>query len=39
MEPFVQESGVKLKLFCPEAKNSSLLFKFRELWGANLVEW
>jgi hypothetical protein len=26
-------SGVKLKLFCPEAKNSSPLFKFIELWG------
>jgi hypothetical protein len=34
--------AVKLKLFCPEAKNSSLLFKFLELWGADLLlyfEW
>jgi hypothetical protein len=30
---------VKLKLFCPEAKNSSPLFKFIELWGADLIEW
>jgi hypothetical protein len=28
-----------LKLFCPEAKNSSPLFKFIELWGADLIEW
>jgi hypothetical protein len=32
-------AGVKLKLFCPEAKNSSPLFKFIELWGADLIEW
>jgi hypothetical protein len=32
-------TGVKLKLFCPEAKNSFPLFKFIELWGADLVEW
>jgi hypothetical protein len=32
-------SGVKLKLFCPEAKNSSPLFKFIEVWGADLIEW
>jgi hypothetical protein len=31
-------AGVKLKLFCPEAKNSSPLFKFIELWGADLIE-
>jgi hypothetical protein len=31
-------SGVQLKLFCPEAKNSSQFFKFIELWGAILVE-
>jgi hypothetical protein len=32
---------VKFKLFCPEAKNSSALFKFIiiELWGADLIEW
>jgi hypothetical protein len=38
---FIQgyESGVKLKLFCPEAKNSSPVFKFIELWGADLIEW
>jgi hypothetical protein len=27
------------KLFCPEAKNSSPLFKLIELWGADLIEW
>jgi hypothetical protein len=32
-------SGVMLKLFGPEAKNSSTLFKFIELWGADLIEW
>jgi hypothetical protein len=32
-------AGVKLKLFCPEAKHSSPLFKFIELWGADLIEW
>jgi hypothetical protein len=37
--PFHVVSGVKLKLFCPEAKNSSLLFKLIELWGADLIEW
>jgi hypothetical protein len=31
-------TGVKLKLFCPDVKNSSLLFEFIELWGAVLVE-
>jgi hypothetical protein len=30
---------VKLNLFCPEDKNSFPLFKFIELWGADLVEW
>jgi hypothetical protein len=35
----VQTTGVKLMLFCPEAKNSSPLFKFIELWGADLIEW
>jgi hypothetical protein len=32
-------AGVKLKLFFPEAKNSSPLFKLIELWGADLSEW
>jgi hypothetical protein len=32
-------TGVKLKLFCPEAKNSSPLYKFIEPWGADLIEW
>jgi hypothetical protein len=32
-------AGVKLKLFCPEAKNSCPLFKLIELWGADLIEW
>jgi hypothetical protein len=31
--------GVKIKLFWPEAKNSSPLFKFIELWGADLIGW
>jgi hypothetical protein len=31
--------GVKLKLFCPEAKKSSPLFKLIELWGTDLIEW
>jgi hypothetical protein len=35
----IHGSGVKLKLFCPEAKNNSPLFKFIELWGADLIEW
>jgi hypothetical protein len=30
-------TGVKLKLFCPEAKNSSPLLKFIDLWGADLI--
>jgi hypothetical protein len=34
-----RRQGVKLKLFCPEAKNSSPLFKLIELWGADLIEW
>jgi hypothetical protein len=35
----VHIAGVKLKLFCPEDKHSSQLFKFIELWGADLIEW
>jgi hypothetical protein len=31
--------GPAYNLFCPEAKNSSPLFKFIEFWEADLIEW